>query len=181
MMAPPVILFSALNRYFSVGGIGGSFGRPVTPPTPSSDPMNAAADVANGALNLGARVRPLTGASMFTLWPEPAVGLSEVRLSDGPTGVRGLHFLGGRVVALLPNATLLASAWSEDTAREAGVILAEEAMAQQIHIVLGRRSTCTAPCSVAGCSRLIRRIRCSPGAWPRPTSTACNPSTSAPA
>ncbi len=110
----------------------------MTPPTPSSDPMNAVAGLAeNGALDLEARVRLLTGASMFTLWPEPALGLSEMRLSDGPTGVRGLHFLGGHVVALLPNATLLASAWSEDTAREAGVILAQEAMAQQIHVVLG--------------------------------------------
>ena len=41
-------------------------------------------------------------------------------LSDGPTGVRGLKFSGGRTVALFPNATLLASAWSEDTAYEVG-------------------------------------------------------------
>ncbi len=108
------------------------------PAVPGSDAMNAAAGPApRGVPDLETRVRLLTGASMFTLWPEPALGLSEVRLSDGPTGVRGLHFLGGRVVALLPNATLLASAWSEDIAREAGEILAEEAMAQQIHVVLG--------------------------------------------
>ena len=110
----------------------------MTPPTPGSKPMNAVASPAgNGTLDLETKVRLLTGASMFTLWPEPALGLSEMRMSDGPTGVRGVHFLGGRVVALLPNATLLASAWSEDTAREAGVILAQEAMAQQIHVVLG--------------------------------------------
>ena len=60
-----------------------------------------------------------------------------VALSDGPTGVRGLKFSGGRTVALFPNATLLASAWSEDTAYEVGALLAEEAMAQQIHVVLG--------------------------------------------
>ena len=110
----------------------------MTTPTHSSDAMNAAAGLADmSTLDLEARVRLLTGASMFTLWPEPGLGLSEMRMSDGPTGVRGLNFLGGRVVALLPNATLLASAWSEDTAREAGVILAEEAMTQQIHVVLG--------------------------------------------
>jgi beta-glucosidase len=92
---------------------------------------------AREGLGLEAKVRLLTGASMFTLWPEPALGLSEMRLSDGPTGVRGLEFLGGRVVALLPNATLLAASWSQDNLREAGVILAQEAMAQQIHVVLG--------------------------------------------
>src|SRR5579859_7112769 len=88
-------------------------------------------------LDLPAKVRLLTGASMFTLWPEPSVGLGEVRLSDGPTGVRGLKFSGGRTVALLPNATLLASTWSADVLEEVGQLLAEEALAQQIHVVLG--------------------------------------------
>ena len=88
-------------------------------------------------LNLPAKVRLLTGASTFTLAPEPAIGLGELRLSDGPTGVRGLKFSGGRVVSLFPNATLLAQAWSEDTAYEVGGLLAEEALAQDIHVVLG--------------------------------------------
>src|SRR5690349_18815503 len=74
---------------------------------------------------------------MFTLHPEQRVGLGELRLSDGPTGVRGLKFSGGRAVALLPNATLLASSWSEDSLLEVGQLLAEEALAQHIHVVLG--------------------------------------------
>src|SRR3982751_1661113 len=89
------------------------------------------------SLDLPAKVRLLTGASAFTLAPDESIGLGELRLSDGPTGVRGLKFSGGRVVALFPNATLLASAWSEDTAYEVGRLLAEEAMAQEIHVVLG--------------------------------------------
>jgi beta-glucosidase len=88
-------------------------------------------------LDLPAKVRLLTGATAFTLAPEPEIGLAEMRLSDGPTGVRGLKFSGGRTVALLPNATLLASAWSDDAMSEVGRILAEEALAQQIHVVLG--------------------------------------------
>ena len=51
--------------------------------------------------------------------------------------MRGLKFSGGREVACFPNATLLASAWSEDATFEVGRLLAEEAMAQQIHVVLG--------------------------------------------
>ncbi|MGX6608526.1 beta-glucosidase [Micromonosporaceae bacterium Da 78-11] len=89
------------------------------------------------SLDLPAKVRLLTGASAFTLAPEPAVGLGEMRFSDGPTGVRGLKFSGGRVVALFPNATLLASSWDEQGAYEVGRLLAEEALAQQIHVVLG--------------------------------------------
>jgi beta-glucosidase len=88
-------------------------------------------------LDLHRKVTLLTGATSFTLAPEESIGLAEVRLSDGPTGVRGLKFTGGQKVALFPNATLLASAWSEDTAYEVGRLLAEEAMAQQIHVVLG--------------------------------------------
>src|SRR3712207_3584262 len=88
-------------------------------------------------LDLQTKVKLLTGASAFTLWPEPSIGLGEMRFSDGPTGVRGLKFSSGRKVALFPNASLLASAWSEDTAYEVGRLLAEEALAQQIHVVLG--------------------------------------------
>jgi beta-glucosidase len=83
-------------------------------------------------LSLPEKVALLTGASMFTLATDP-----ELRLSDGPTGVRGLKFHGGPVVALLPNATLIASAWSEDTAYEVGTILAAEAARLGIHVVLG--------------------------------------------
>src|SRR4051812_5237007 len=89
------------------------------------------------SLDLPAKVRLLTGASAFTLAAEPSIGLGEMRFSDGPTGVRGLKFMGGRVVALFPNATLLASAWDERTAYEVGGLLAEEAQAQAIHVVLG--------------------------------------------
>ena len=89
------------------------------------------------ALDLRTKVKLLTGATTFTLPPEETIGLGELRLSDGPTGVRGLKFVGGRTVALFPNATLLASAWSEDTAYEVGRLLAEEALVQRIDVVLG--------------------------------------------
>ncbi|MFI6077981.1 glycoside hydrolase family 3 C-terminal domain-containing protein [Actinoplanes sp. NPDC051343] len=89
------------------------------------------------SLDLPTKVRLLTGASAFTLHPQPSIGLGEMRFSDGPTGVRGLKFSGGRVVALFPNATLLSSQWDEDGAYEFGRLLAEEALAQQIHVVLG--------------------------------------------
>jgi beta-glucosidase len=88
-------------------------------------------------LDLVSKVRLLSGASMFTLAPEPRIGLHELRLSDGPTGVRGLKFSGGRSVALFPNATLLAASWDDDVLAEVGRLLAEEALAQQIHVVLG--------------------------------------------
>lgn len=88
-------------------------------------------------LTIAQKVALLTGSDTFTMTGEPEIGLEQVALPDGPTGVRGLKFSGGRQVALLPNATLLASAWSEQTAFEVGRLLSEEAIAQQISVVLG--------------------------------------------
>ncbi|WP_270887045.1 beta-glucosidase family protein [Pedococcus sp. 5OH_020] len=88
-------------------------------------------------LDLETKVRLLTGATSFTLHGKDSIALAPMAFSDGPTGVRGLKFTGGDHVALFPNATLLAGAWSEDTAREVGEMLAEEAERQQIHVVLG--------------------------------------------
>jgi beta-glucosidase len=99
--------------------------------------MFAEFDTLIKSLDLPAKVRLLTGASIFTLAPQESIGLGAMNFSDGPTGVRGLKFHGGRIVALLPNATLLASAWSESVTHEVGRILAEEALAQEIHVVLG--------------------------------------------
>ena len=88
-------------------------------------------------LDLATKVRLLTGETAFTLWGEDSIGLAPMAFSDGPTGVRGLKFTGGEKVALFPNATVLASAWSEDGAHEVGEMLAEEAERQHIHVVLG--------------------------------------------
>src|SRR4051794_29409404 len=57
-------------------------------------------------LDVPAKVHLLTGASMFTLQGNEQIGLAPMAFSDGPTGVRGLKFSGGRPVSLLPNATL---------------------------------------------------------------------------
>lgn len=112
----------------------------MTPPTspPGSSPPEHDGAALVASLDLATKVRLLTGSGAFTLAAEPSIGLDEVRVSDGPTGVRGIgSYAGDHAVTLFPNATLLASAWSEDTAYEVGRLLAEEAMAQRVHVVLG--------------------------------------------
>jgi hypothetical protein len=59
-------------------------------------------------LDLEDKVRLLTGAAAFSLHGNEAIGLRPMIFSDGPTGVRGSEFVGGKKVALFPNATLLA-------------------------------------------------------------------------
>ncbi len=41
------------------------------------------------SLDLRAKIALLTGASAFALAADESIGLREIRLSDGPTGVRG--------------------------------------------------------------------------------------------
>jgi beta-glucosidase len=88
-------------------------------------------------LDLEDKVRLLTGAAAFSLHGNEAIGLRPMIFSDGPTGVRGSEFVGGKKVALFPNATLLAQAWDEAAAERVGEMLAGEARAQTVDVVLG--------------------------------------------
>ncbi|MFJ3958041.1 beta-glucosidase [Arthrobacter sp. NPDC090010] len=88
-------------------------------------------------LSLTEKVSLLTGETAFTLPGNDTIGLAPLAFSDGPTGVRGLKFMGGEAVALFPNATLIASSWDDDVAEEVGAMLSEEAHRQNIHVVLG--------------------------------------------
>jgi beta-glucosidase len=88
-------------------------------------------------LDLEQKVRLLTGAAMFALHAQPEIGLGGVRLSDGPTGVRGPEFTGGRRSCLLPNATVLAQHWDAQVTEQVGTLLAEEAAAHDTNVVLG--------------------------------------------
>lgn len=103
----------------------------------TKESTSAAIERAIQVLDLPGKVRLLSGARMFSLWEEPAIGLGEILMSDGPTGVRGPEVVGGRVSCLLPNATLIAQTWNKHVMAEVGEILADEAEDQRTHVVLG--------------------------------------------
>ena len=50
----------------------------------------AAIDDLVGALDLEGKVRLLTGATPWRLYPDDRIGLRSVAVSDGPVGVRGM-------------------------------------------------------------------------------------------
>ena len=50
-------------------------------------------------LDLHDKVQLLTGAAAFSLHGNEAIGLRPMIFSDGPTGVRGSEFVGGKKVA----------------------------------------------------------------------------------
>ncbi len=88
-------------------------------------------------LDLEEKVQLLTGAAAFSLHGSEAIRLRPMIFSDGPTGVRGSEFVGGKKVALFPNATLLAQAWDEAAAQRVGEMLAGEGRSQEVDVVLG--------------------------------------------
>lgn len=88
-------------------------------------------------LELTTRVRLLTGTSWFTFGDSADVGVGEIRMSDGMTGVRGAKFHGGPLVTLFPGATSLSSGWDEDSAYQLGRLLADEARLRGVQLVLG--------------------------------------------
>ncbi|MFF7329860.1 glycoside hydrolase family 3 C-terminal domain-containing protein [Streptomyces sp. NPDC008150] len=87
-------------------------------------------------LSLRARVRLLTGATTWRTAAEPAAGLRELVLSDGPAGVRGETWDERSTSVLLPSASALAATWDEDLVAGLGGVLASEARRKGVDVVL---------------------------------------------
>jgi len=88
-------------------------------------------------LDLAGRVRLLTGATFWRLWPAPEIGLEAMVLSDGPAGVRGERADEREPSASLPCPSALAATWDEGLLRRVGRLLAAQARAKGVHVVLG--------------------------------------------
>ncbi len=76
------------------------------------------------------------GASLWYLPPVERVGLPALKVSDGPSGVRGDSF-GGRRSLSLPCGTAVGSTWDPELAEQLGEALAAEARAKGVHVLLG--------------------------------------------
>jgi beta-glucosidase len=110
----------------------------VSAPQPADAPPigDAQIDALVARLDLPARIRLLSGAGTFRTRAEPALGLREMGVSDGPAGVRGEKWDERDTALLLPSATALAATWDEDLVSELGGLLAAEARRKGIHVLL---------------------------------------------
>jgi beta-glucosidase len=67
----------------------------------------------------------------------PRLRIPSNRFSDGPNGLRGTRFFSSIPAACLPCGTTIGATFNRDLAGEIGHILAAEAKAKGVHVVLG--------------------------------------------
>ena len=82
------------------------------------------------------KVRLLTGADFWALYPEPDAGLRRVVTSDGPAGVRGETWDERDTSANVPSPTALAATWDCDRVAAIGRLLAAEARRKGVDVLL---------------------------------------------
>src|SRR5262249_59373433 len=88
------------------------------------------------ALDLDQKVRLLTGADFWALYPEPAAGLRRLVTSDGPAGVRGERWDERDPSANVPSPTGLAATWGEERCERIGQLLRRAARRRGVHLML---------------------------------------------
>ena len=90
-----------------------------------------------GSLTVEEKVALLTGRDFWNTVAIERIGLRNMLLSDGPSGVRGERWDEREPSLNLPSSTALASSWSRDLATRYGDALGAEARGKGVDIVLG--------------------------------------------
>ncbi|NTW40083.1 MAG: beta-glucosidase [Cellulomonadaceae bacterium] len=105
-----------------------------TTAAPAVDEADLAARLA--ALSLEQKVRLMTGADFWSLYPEPDAGLRRLVVSDGPAGVRGELWDERDTSANVPSPTALAATWDPERIEALGLLLAAEARRKGVDVQL---------------------------------------------
>jgi beta-glucosidase len=85
-------------------------------------------------LSLKEKVQLVSGASAWRTVPIPGAGVPEMKVSDGPNGVRGD---GGVAAASFPVGICMASTWNTALVEQVGDAIADEAKSKGVQVVLG--------------------------------------------
>ncbi|MFI1239824.1 beta-glucosidase H [Nocardia salmonicida] len=88
-------------------------------------------------LDLAGKLRLISGAGLFRMAGDPAIGLAQMPVSDGPSGVRGENWDERDPSVSLPSGTAIAATWDPDLLTEIGALIAAEARRKDVYAVLG--------------------------------------------
>ena len=84
-----------------------------------------------GQMTLEEKLDYIGGATAMSIRPIPRLGLPEIRMSDGPLGVRQ-----DKPSTRYPAGIALAASWNRDLAQWEGVSIARDCRARGIHVLL---------------------------------------------
>ena len=96
-------------------------------------PLEARVEDLLGRLTLAEKVSLMAGSAAFTLAGVERLGVPEVRVTDGPTGVRSNE---GEIATVVPVGVAMAATWNPDLTREVAAAIGREALALNNRVVL---------------------------------------------
>ncbi|EQB54769.1 hypothetical protein CGLO_05348 [Colletotrichum gloeosporioides Cg-14] len=88
-------------------------------------------------MTLEEKILLLTGEDLWRTNPIPRLGISRIKTSDGPTGVRGGIFVDGVTAASLPSGVSLAATWNKQVIEDISQVLIAEAKSKGVDVLLG--------------------------------------------
>ena len=88
------------------------------------------------AMTLDEKCSLTAGADLWYLPPVERLGIGALKVSDGPSGVRGDSLVGRRSLSL-PCGMAVGSTWNPELVGRLGEVLAAEARSKGVHVVLG--------------------------------------------
>ena len=95
-------------------------------------------DAAIAALSLDDKCRLVAGSTTWRTHAFPEAGVPQLKMSDGPNGVRGEgHGGAGTPGVVLPSGITTGATWDPDLAADLGALVGREAVRKRAHIVLG--------------------------------------------
>lgn len=98
--------------------------------------LTAAIEARVAALSLEEKISLLTAPDFSSLRPLSRVGLGEIVVSDGPSGVRGRHWDERDPSQNIPCSAALGATWDEDIVERMGAIMGHDARDKGIDVVL---------------------------------------------
>ncbi|EWY81646.1 hypothetical protein FOYG_15871 [Fusarium oxysporum NRRL 32931] len=110
------------------------------PPLNNGHAKNEAKEWAQDKLSqmtLEEKVLLLTGEDLWRTNAIPRLGISRIKTSDGPVGVRGGIFTDGVSAASAPTGVSLAATWDLSVIRDVCSVLIHEAKSKEVDILLG--------------------------------------------
>ncbi|KAI1066401.1 hypothetical protein LB506_008274 [Fusarium annulatum] len=88
-------------------------------------------------MTLEEKVLLLTGEDLWRTNAVPRLGVSRIKTSDGPVGVRGGIFTDGVSAASAPTGVSLAATWDLSVIRDVSSVLINEAKSKEVDVLLG--------------------------------------------